>query len=542
MPAFKTLGEAQKSGLERLLSVFADVRAGEGVAALLMTANIFLLPAAYSLLKPAREALILTEGTAVTKVQSSAIQAVLLVGIVPLFGWLASRVNRIRLITTTSLFSAANLLVFYALGQAQVREGVAFFVWVGIFNVFIVSQFWAFANDFYTEGQGRRLFPMIGVGASLGAWIGSTSVPPLIDRFAFTPYTLQLLAAIVLVVALGITYVVNHQARQRNEPEAARIEATPLGKEGGFQLILQDRYLMLIAVLVILLNVVNTTGEFLLGSLVRTSSLSLADANARSAYIGAFYGSYYGLVNLVGFLLQLFVTSRVMRFMGVRGALFILPTLAFVNYSIIAVVPILAIVRIGKILENGTDYSIHNTIRQTLFLPTSREVKYKAKAAIDTLGQRLGDVAGRRRLGTFLGMALAGFAWVNVGLTVVWLFVAAQIAREHRRKTVQPRLLFRTMGICAVAAVPEHARAGTGWARGTAGRVDERRASSGCWPAARRQASTATSQPRVGGTDAVIRLQRFRGSTADRSVNRLEVAPRGRPPTAEFRPRSRGDR
>ena len=195
---------------------------------------------------------------------------------------------------------------------------------------------------------------------------------------------------------------------------------------------------MLIAVLVILLNVVNTTGEFLLGSLVRASSLGLADAGARSAYIGTFYGSYYGLVNLTGFLLQLFVTSRVMRFMGVRGALFILPTLAFVNYSIIALVPILAIVRIGKILENGTDYSIQNTIRQTLFLPTSREVKYKAKAAIDTLGQRLGDVAaaGVATLGTTLGMALAGFAWVNVGLTVVWLFVAGQIAREHRRKTV----------------------------------------------------------------------------------------------------------
>ena len=72
-------------------------------------------------------------------------------------------------------------MVFYALGVAGVREGIAFYIWLGIFNVFIVSQFWAFANDFYTEGQGRRLFPFIGVGASLGAWIGSTSVPRL-DR------------------------------------------------------------------------------------------------------------------------------------------------------------------------------------------------------------------------------------------------------------------------------------------------------------------------------------------------------------------------
>lgn len=438
VPVFRALGEPKKSALERLLSVFADVRAGEGVAVLLMTLNVFLLLAAYYLLKPAREALILTEGDAVTKVQSSAAQAVLLLGIVPLFGWLASRVQRMQLITITSLFFAGNLLLFYALGQAGVREGIVFFIWVGIFNVFIVSQFWAFANDFYTEGQGRRLFPMIGVGASLGAWIGSTSVPGLIGRFQFTPYTLMLLGAVLLVVALAVTFVVNQRQRARNEPEAVRIDATPLGKVGGFELIRKDRYLLWIAVLTILLNVVNTTGEFLLSSLVRDASLGLADAGARRQYVGAFYGSFYGWVNLLGFLLQLFVTSRVMQFMGVRGALFILPVLALVNYSVIAVVPLLAIVRIGKILENGTDYSIQNTIRQALFLPTSREAKYKAKSAIDTFCTRLGDVtaAGVATLGTAAGMGLAGFGWINVGLTGVWLFVAGQIAREHRRKTL----------------------------------------------------------------------------------------------------------
>ena len=133
------------------------------------------LPAAggYYLLKVAREALILTEGNrGRVKVQSSAAQAVLLLGVVPLYGWLASRVTRIRLITITSLFFGVNLVVFYALGRAGVREGVAFYIWLGIFNVFIISQFWAFANDLYTEGQGRRLFPLIGVGASLGAWVG----------------------------------------------------------------------------------------------------------------------------------------------------------------------------------------------------------------------------------------------------------------------------------------------------------------------------------------------------------------------------------
>jgi AAA family ATP:ADP antiporter len=109
-----------------------------------------------------------------------------------------------------------------------------------------------------------------------------------------------------------------------------------------------------------------------------------------------------------------------------------------INYSIITVAPILAVVRIGKILENSTDYSIQNTLRQALFLPTSREAKYKAKAAIDTFFTRTGDVvsAGFVALGQVLGLATPAFAGLNLILTGVWLWVAGQIAKEHRKRTV----------------------------------------------------------------------------------------------------------
>jgi AAA family ATP:ADP antiporter len=436
-PTFKALGEPPKNALEKFLSLFADVRAGEGVGALLLTMNVFVLLAAYYLLKPAREGLILIEAGAVKKVQWSAVQAVLLIGIVPLFGWLASHLPRMRLIATTSVFFAANLLVFFLLGRVGVREGAMFYIWVGIFNVFIVSQFWAFANDIYTEGQGRRLFPMIGVGASLGAWLGSQSVPRLIEDLQFTPYTLMICAAALVLLSLVITLFVNRRERSA-EPAVAKMDATPLGREGGFELIAKDRYLLWIALLTILLNVVNTTGEFLLGKLVEEASLAFSGAAAQKQYVTAFYGSFYAWTNLVGFLAQLFLTSRAIRFMGVRGALFILPVLAFVNYAVIAVVPLLAIVRIGKVLENSTDYSIQNTLRQALFLPTSREAKYKAKTAIDTVCQRVGDVgaAGLATAGTALGLGVAGFGWINVGLTGVWLFIAGRLAREHRRRTI----------------------------------------------------------------------------------------------------------
>jgi ATP:ADP antiporter, AAA family len=442
-PLFRTVGEPKKSPLERALSVFADVRSGEGVGVVLLTANVFFLLAAYYLLRPARQALILTEGGAVVAAYSSAAQAVLLLGIVPFYGWLGSKVRRIRLLMTTGLFFVSNLVVFYVLGKAGAREGVAFYIWLGIFNVFVISQFWAFATDLYTEGQGRRLFPMIGVGASLGAWIGASTVAPLVQRAQFTPYSLMIAAAAVLLVALTLTVIVNRRESARADPDGAKLDQVPLGREGGFELILKDRYLLWIAALTVLLNVVNTTGEFLLNRLVETEALTRfgTDPALRAdsqRFVGSFFGSFNASVSLVGFLVQLFVTSRVFRFMGVRGALFILPIIAVINYSVIAVAPLLAIVRIGKVLENSTDYSIQNTVRQALYLPLTREAKYKAKAAIDTLFTRTGDVlsAGFVAAGTAIGLGAGGFAWLNVGLTVAWLGVAGRIAREHRRRTV----------------------------------------------------------------------------------------------------------
>jgi ATP:ADP antiporter, AAA family len=253
----------------------------------------------------------------------------------------------------------------------------------------------------------------------------------------------MLLGAGVLMAALMITLVVNRRETARADPAAVAADVTPLGPEGGFELVFKDRYLFWIAILIVLLNVVNTTGGYVLNKLIveeataRFGTDPAAIADSRQ-FITAFSGSIIATVNLVGFLLQLFVTSRVIRYLGVRGALFILPSLALINYSIIAVAPILAVVRIGKILENSTDYSIQNTLRQALFLPTSREAKYKAKAAIDTFFTRAGDVisAGFVGLGQMTGVSTPVFAGLNVALTGIWLWVAGQIAREHRKKTV----------------------------------------------------------------------------------------------------------
>lgn len=434
-PFFKTVGERPKNALEKLLSLFADVRAGEGASALLLAITIFLLLAGYSVMKPARDGLILSESGAEVKSYASAAQAVLLMGIVPLYGWLSTRVVRIRLLTVTTLFFAVTLIAFAVAGRSGARVGVPFYIWLGIVNFFIVSQFWAFGNDVYSEGEGRRLFPMIGVGQSLGAWVGASSVAPLVVSLRLSEYTLMIIGAVALVVALGITVVVNRWEQARAEAVAATSREA-LGREGGFELLLKDRYLFWIAILVLLLNLVNTTGGYVLDKLV--IGQAPVDPVEGRRFVTAFMGSINSYVNFVGFMLQLFVASRVIRHMGVRGGLFILPVLALTNYAIIAAVPLLAVVRVGKILENSTDYSIQNTVRQALFLPTSREAKYKAKAAIDTFCARAGDAmsGGFVYLGQVVGASVAAFAWLNVLLSLLWIAVAGRTAREHRRKTV----------------------------------------------------------------------------------------------------------
>jgi len=426
---------ADKSWLDRTLSIVTDVRAGEGGTALLLAFNVFCLLAFYYVLKTVRESLILSEGGAEVKSYSAAGQALLLVAFVPAYGAIASRFNRMRLISGVTLFFASHLVVFYLLGMAGVHIGIAFFLWIGIFNLVVIAQFWAFATDLYSRERGQRLFPLIGLGSSLGAWVGAELASVLFVQLG--PYRLMLFSAVGL--ALCILLTLSAERRERGSVQTKEAEA-PIGKAGGFQLVLSNRYLLLIALLMVLLNVVNTIGEFLLGKLVVANAASAVAAGTASgltteAIIGQFYGSFFGWVNLCGFLFQLLIVSRVFKWVGVRGALFVLPCIAFFSYGMLAVLPILAIVRVAKILENSTDYSIQNTARQALFLPTSREAKYKAKQAIDSFFWRAGDVlqAVVVLIGTALAFQTRHYAILNLAFVCVWLGLVVAIGREHKK-------------------------------------------------------------------------------------------------------------
>ena len=421
-----------KSPVERLLSPIADVRHGEAASVLLMTLLMFLLLGAYYLIKTAREIFILTEGGAEVKSYSSAGQAILLLALVPAYGALASRVDRVRLVRWVTLFFASNLVLFVLAVQAGLHIGVVYFLWVGIFNLMAIAQFWAFANDIYTKEQGKRLFPLIGVGSSLGAWVGAVRAGELVGSSG--PTRLLIGACVVLVVCALLTQVVDRVTRRQESPEQAAVADKPLGREGGFELIRKDRYLMLIALLTVLLNVVNTSGEYLFGRYVVEQShvmfgTGTDTAAARERFVGETYSRLFGTVNLVGFLLQMFVVSRVFKFLGVGRALFIHPLVALCGYLMLMRAPSVQLMGLLKVADNSIDYSLGNTTKQALWLPTSREAKYKAKQAVDSFFQRSGDViqAGLVFVGERLLLTVPAFAAVNLVLVGGWLAVVAMI-------------------------------------------------------------------------------------------------------------------
>jgi ATP:ADP antiporter, AAA family len=431
--------EGEKGLLDRTLSLFTEVHAGEGVGALLLAANVFYLLAFYQILKIVRDALILSESGAEAASYASAGMAAVLFLFVPAYGAFASRVNRVWLISGVTIFFASHLLIFYALGAAGVRIGIAFYIWIGVFNNVAIAQFWAFANDLYTNERGKRLFPLVGIGASLGALVGAGLTAYFFKGMG--PYRAMLIAAVGLLVPVALTIIIHRREGHRKEATTAEAEK-PVGGSGGFQLVFKQRYLLLIALLVLVYNLVNTLGQYILNIVMtqeaaRRVAAGLTEGASEAAIIGTMSGTIQTLVNLLGLLLQAFAVSRIFKYIGVRGALFILPAIAAGGYTAIALIPTFLAVQWTKIFENGTDYSIQNTTKHALFLPTSREAKYKAKQAVDAFFVRFGDMlqAGVVFVGVQLALTIRGFAIVNVVLVAVWLLIALGIRREHEKLT-----------------------------------------------------------------------------------------------------------
>ena len=207
-------------------------------------------------------------------------------------------------------------------------------------------------------------------------------------------------------------------------------------------MVFKTHYLLLMAFMLLFLNTVNTTGEYILGSIVKEAAVAhvgSADPQAVENAIGSFYATYFSYVNILGLLLQLFVVSRVVKYLGVPIGVMILPCISLTAYGIISFFPLLRAVLAAKVAENSTDYSINNTIRNMLFLPCTREQKYSAKQAIDSFFVRMGDVLSAAIVfvgTTYFTMGAHGFALINTSLVLIWLVLAYRIGQQYKALTV----------------------------------------------------------------------------------------------------------
>jgi ATP:ADP antiporter, AAA family len=434
------------------------VERGETFGVLMLAANAFLLMMSYYILKTIREPLILQGGGygvsgEELKTYATAGQAILLFALVPLYCRIAQGIDRRQLIRRTVGFLVVSLLMFMLLSHLQVRIGLAYYLWLGAVSLVAIAQFWSFANDIYQRTQGERLFPLIAVGASLGAVLGAGTARWLLERLGLL--NLMLLAALLLVVYAVVYRIIDPPGRTESRPIAS--DNLPLGTRGGFELVVRSRYLLLIALTVLLSSLVNTQGEYVLADAVNARAEQLVPAGGevgslpeeqqksvlaeRRVLVGKLYGNFYSAVNLLALVMQLLVVAPIFRHLGVHRALFLFPLIALAAYGSMAAAPAFLLIASVKVAENGTDYSLHNTVRHTLFLPTTRAEKYKAKAAIDAFFLRFGDlIAG----GTvFAGVHLLQltareFALVNVALISVWLMIVTALSRRYRRMAIEP--------------------------------------------------------------------------------------------------------
>jgi len=443
------------SRTERLLSLVTPMRPGEGRVALLFFLHAFLLLSSFETVKALRQTFMLSKFSAETRSYAVALTALVLMFVVPLYGIVRRRVTSVQLLRLVTLLFTLTLPVFAILASLGLRIAFAFYVWVGIYGVMVVSQLWAFAADCFNVRTGQRLFVIIMLGANLGALAGARFTSAEVGRLS--PLGLM----VVATLCLGATLLLAKPERAAvpegsraivDPPAAAPVSAGEVRKPaGGIRLVLRDHYLLLIAMFVMVLNCINSTGEFILADFVKSHAVAASNASGGtldiSLYIAQFYGSFQFWVTLSSLAIQLLLVGRIYRTLGMRGALLVHPTIILVGYGLLAFgpliggfIPIFSLVRRIKIADNGVDYSLTSTTRQSLFLPVDREAKFDGKLAIDTFFVRFGDVlqAGCVFVGLhLLGWDTHGFALLNVALALVWIALAIALGRSYSQRAMK---------------------------------------------------------------------------------------------------------
>jgi len=398
------------------------VEPGEGLPLLLACAYFFCLLCSYYILRPIRDEMGIQGGVANLQWVFTGTFAVMLLA-VPAFGWAVSRFPRRRLLPLVYGFFALNLIAFYLLfrsGWGGVWAARAFFIWVSVFNLFVVSVFWSFMADIFSNRQARRLFGVIAVGGSAGA-IAGPGLTALLAGVAGPANLLPLstaflIAAVLCVHALG--RVRAHAAPSGRGPRAGEEGgAIHGGVFAGAARVARSPYLLGIAGFMLLFTTLSTFLYFEQAHIVRDA---YRDPGARTAL----FARIDLAVNVLTVSAQLFLTSRLVERLGVAGTLTLLPLAMAAGFVLLGAWPGLAVLVAFQVIRRAGDYAIGRPAREMLYTVIPREDKYKSKNFLDTVVYRGGDaLSGWAYAGLAgLGVGLSGVAFVSVPLALLWAF------------------------------------------------------------------------------------------------------------------------
>jgi len=416
--------------LARLLRLAA----GEGAAVGWAFAYFFLLLASYYILRPLRDEMGIAGGVAqLPWVFTGTFVAML--AAVPLFGFITARLPRRQFLPLAYGFFILNLLLFYAAFQIEGWHAVtarAFFIWVSVFNLFVVSVFWSFMVDLFSAEQGKRLFGLIAAGGTAGAIAG----PLLTALLAAALGPVQLLPVSALLLA-GAILCIRQLNRWAGTQPAATVRASeaPLGGSvlAGLTTILRSPYLLGIGLFLLLFTTLST---FLYFEQAHIVARSLAGAAERTR----FFALLDLAVNMLTVLLQLLVTSRLLARLGVAGTLLLVPLLSAFGFALLALAPGVGLLAGFQALRRAGDYALTRPARELLFTVVDRATKYKAKNVLDTLVYRGGDALSGWLFAALqgLGFGLAAIAWLAVALAGIWGWVAWRLGTRQAALT-RPR-------------------------------------------------------------------------------------------------------
>jgi AAA family ATP:ADP antiporter len=413
-----------------LLARAVQVRPGEAAAALWSCSYFFCLLASTYILRPVRDEMGITAGVERLPWLFTA-TFLAMAAVVPVFGALAARYPRRTLLPLVYGFFIVTILGLFALlrgGHRPAWAPGAFFVWLSVFNLFVVSVFWGFMADVWTEEQARRLFGFIAAGGSAGALAGPAFTALVVD--AVGPVNLLPIAAGVLAGAWVAIVRLRRWAvaRAAAAPSGAGTGEQPRGGSalGGVRAILRSRYLLGICLLLLLSTTLATFLYFVQAHIVRAS---FADPARRTAV----FASMDLAVNTLTIGAQLFLTGRAVARLGLPATLAFLPALTLGGFAVLALVPALPALVGFQVLRRAAQYGLARPAREMLFTVVSREDKYKAKSVIDTVVYRGGDAASGWAFAglTALGLGFTGVALVALPLAGAWVVLALALGRRQ---------------------------------------------------------------------------------------------------------------